>query len=180
MRRWGLHSLPKSAVLPYASGVGGLSRRLLNLVQSPSGVLASRTCCRAVLNPFPHVEPGDPAIHGSTAQHGRSRAHLAATTTEHTTLQGAVGNLALSSHANCWNSDLSRPPSSSAWISHHGGPARRQRWPSPQVTSIRLDSSKCKATNEAGEELGLISSGSSAPLLSSTFLQTATASDVQA
>ena len=26
----GMHSLPKSAVLPYASGVGGLSRRLLN------------------------------------------------------------------------------------------------------------------------------------------------------
>ena len=26
----GLHSVPKSAVLPYASGVGGLSRRLLN------------------------------------------------------------------------------------------------------------------------------------------------------
>ena len=27
----GLHSVPKSAVLPYASGVGGLSRRLLNV-----------------------------------------------------------------------------------------------------------------------------------------------------
>ena len=27
----GMHSVPKSAVLPYASGVGGLSRRLLNL-----------------------------------------------------------------------------------------------------------------------------------------------------
>ena len=26
----GMHSVPKSAVLPYASGVGGLSRRLLN------------------------------------------------------------------------------------------------------------------------------------------------------
>ena len=26
----GMHSAPKSAVLPYASGVGGLSRRLLN------------------------------------------------------------------------------------------------------------------------------------------------------
>ena len=25
-----MHSVPKSAVLPYASGVGGLSRRLLN------------------------------------------------------------------------------------------------------------------------------------------------------
>ena len=25
----GMHSVPKSAVLPYASGVGGLSRRLL-------------------------------------------------------------------------------------------------------------------------------------------------------
>ena len=27
----GMHSVPKSAVLPYASGVGGLSRRRLNL-----------------------------------------------------------------------------------------------------------------------------------------------------
>ena len=27
----GMHSVPKSAVLPYASGVGGLSRRLSNL-----------------------------------------------------------------------------------------------------------------------------------------------------
>ena len=26
----GMHSVPKSALLPYASGVGGLSRRLLN------------------------------------------------------------------------------------------------------------------------------------------------------
>ena len=26
----GMHSVPKSAVLPYGSGVGGLSRRLLN------------------------------------------------------------------------------------------------------------------------------------------------------
>ena len=28
----GMHSVPKSAVLPCASGVGGLSRRLLNLL----------------------------------------------------------------------------------------------------------------------------------------------------
>ena len=28
----GMHSVPKSAVLSYASGVGGLSRRLLNIV----------------------------------------------------------------------------------------------------------------------------------------------------
>ena len=28
----GMHSLPKSAVLPYASGVGGLSRRLLSII----------------------------------------------------------------------------------------------------------------------------------------------------
>ena len=28
----GMHSVPKSAVLPYASGVGGLSRRLLNII----------------------------------------------------------------------------------------------------------------------------------------------------
>ena len=27
----GMHSVPKSAVLPYASGVGGLSRRLFNI-----------------------------------------------------------------------------------------------------------------------------------------------------
>ena len=27
----GMQSVPKSAVLPYASGVGGLSRRLLNI-----------------------------------------------------------------------------------------------------------------------------------------------------
>ena len=30
----GMHSVPKSAVLPYASGVGGLSRRLLNKLGS--------------------------------------------------------------------------------------------------------------------------------------------------
>ena len=30
----GMHSVPKSAVLPYASGVGGLSRRLLNKSKS--------------------------------------------------------------------------------------------------------------------------------------------------
>ena len=30
----GMHSVPKSAVLPYASGVGGLSRRLLNILVS--------------------------------------------------------------------------------------------------------------------------------------------------
>ena len=30
----GMHSVPKSAVLPYASGVGGLSRRLLNILHS--------------------------------------------------------------------------------------------------------------------------------------------------
>ena len=29
-----MHSVPKSAVLPYASGVGGLSRRLLNTAES--------------------------------------------------------------------------------------------------------------------------------------------------
>ena len=28
----GMHSVPKSAVLPYASGVGGLRRRLLNTI----------------------------------------------------------------------------------------------------------------------------------------------------
>ena len=31
----GMHSVPKSAVLPYASGVGGLSRRLLNMNAAP-------------------------------------------------------------------------------------------------------------------------------------------------
>ena len=31
----GMHSVPKSAVLPYASGVGGLSRRLLNYIVRP-------------------------------------------------------------------------------------------------------------------------------------------------
>ena len=30
----GMHSVPKSAVLPYASGVGGLGRRLLNILGS--------------------------------------------------------------------------------------------------------------------------------------------------
>ena len=34
----GMHSVPKSAVLPYASGVGGLSRRLLNKVGLGAGV----------------------------------------------------------------------------------------------------------------------------------------------
>ena len=42
----GMHSVPKSAVLPYASGVGGLSRRLLNIlvlciIKLPVGGLAS-------------------------------------------------------------------------------------------------------------------------------------------
>ena len=32
----GMHSVPKSAVLPYASGVGGLSRRLLNTIDPKS------------------------------------------------------------------------------------------------------------------------------------------------
>ena len=40
----GMHSVPKSAVLPYASGVGGLSRRLLNratpYVAAPATALA--------------------------------------------------------------------------------------------------------------------------------------------
>ena len=31
----GMHSVPQSAVLPYASGVGGLSRRLLNMALEP-------------------------------------------------------------------------------------------------------------------------------------------------
>ena len=48
----GMHSVPKSAVLPYASGVGGLSRRLLNVIHavpcfgqaspSPSASMASK------------------------------------------------------------------------------------------------------------------------------------------
>ena len=33
----GMPSVPKSAVLPYASGVGGLSRRLLNVYVCPTG-----------------------------------------------------------------------------------------------------------------------------------------------
>ena len=33
----GMHSVPKSAVLPYASGVGGLSRRLLNSLMGCHG-----------------------------------------------------------------------------------------------------------------------------------------------
>ena len=33
----GMHSVPKSAVLPYASGVGGLSRRLLNIYSAAIG-----------------------------------------------------------------------------------------------------------------------------------------------
>ena len=40
----GMHSVPKSAVLPYAFGVGGLSRRLLN------------NQAIAVLNT--HIQPG--------------------------------------------------------------------------------------------------------------------------
>ena len=36
----GMHSVPKSAVLPYVSGVGGLSRRLLNNDAGPSLQLA--------------------------------------------------------------------------------------------------------------------------------------------
>ena len=37
----GMHSVPKSAVLPYASGVGGLSQRLLN--REPSFPMTSET-----------------------------------------------------------------------------------------------------------------------------------------
>ena len=37
-----MHSVPKSAVLPYAFGVGGLSRRLLNDVQSRVGATVTR------------------------------------------------------------------------------------------------------------------------------------------
>ena len=38
----GMHSVPTSAVLPYASGVGGLSRRLLNTIpQITVGALGS-------------------------------------------------------------------------------------------------------------------------------------------
>ena len=33
----GMHSVPKAAVLPYASGVGGLSRRLLNSLMGCHG-----------------------------------------------------------------------------------------------------------------------------------------------
>ena len=35
----GMHSVPKSAVLPYASGVGGLSRRLLNKILIVIGIV---------------------------------------------------------------------------------------------------------------------------------------------
>ena len=35
----GMHSVPKSAVLPYASGVGGLSRRLLNRLYMVYGIV---------------------------------------------------------------------------------------------------------------------------------------------
>ena len=42
----GMHSVPTSAVLPYASGVGGLSRRLLNYInrnlREPAGIGALR------------------------------------------------------------------------------------------------------------------------------------------
>ena len=41
----GMHSVPTSAVLPYASGVGGLSRRLLNnttLTGEPERIVGSR------------------------------------------------------------------------------------------------------------------------------------------
>ena len=37
----GMHSVPKSAVLPYASGVGGLSRRLLNTNRATPYVAAA-------------------------------------------------------------------------------------------------------------------------------------------
>ena len=50
----GMHSVPKSAVLPYASGVGGLSRRLLNKLCAEIMLFASRYtvgsgCCRVYL-----------------------------------------------------------------------------------------------------------------------------------
>ena len=35
----GMHSVPKSAVLPYASGVGGQSRRLLNPLGKPCNLV---------------------------------------------------------------------------------------------------------------------------------------------
>ena len=37
----GMHSVPKSAVLPYASGVGGLSRRLLNMKRTYLGLVGA-------------------------------------------------------------------------------------------------------------------------------------------
>ena len=47
----GMHSVPKSAVLPYASGVGGLSRRLLN-----------RTPCIAAAGHSPSSAMGRTAV----------------------------------------------------------------------------------------------------------------------
>ena len=47
----GMHSVPKSAVLPYASGVGGLSRRLLN----KAGFELSYRACRAHFYPQPYT-----------------------------------------------------------------------------------------------------------------------------
>ena len=41
----GMHSVPKSAVLPYASGVGGPSRRLLNLKSSLCVMLSFNLLC---------------------------------------------------------------------------------------------------------------------------------------
>ena len=47
----GMHSVPKSAVLPYASRVGGLSRRLLNIPFITHILSTSRYCRTHVLAP---------------------------------------------------------------------------------------------------------------------------------
>ena len=52
----GMHSVPKSAVLPYASGVGGLSRRLLNRATpyvAAAGHSPSSAMGRAAVPPTP-------------------------------------------------------------------------------------------------------------------------------
>ena len=64
----GMHSVPKSAVLPYASGVGGLSRRLLNnddsnVSMADLPVVGVESTCVAMLTAWSaHSQVGLPCL----------------------------------------------------------------------------------------------------------------------
>ena len=61
----GMHSVPTSAVLPYASGVGGLSRRLLNPTLR-GGYALSRNLVSSGFHDASHQIS---SLQGATAEH---------------------------------------------------------------------------------------------------------------